>query len=331
MNKSNSHAGANRVGGANKVGGANRVSSANSFPGVDIRHLKMVLKVASAGSLTAAAKLLFLSQSALSHQLKLLETAVGCELFARQGKKMVLTPAGARLHRGAEAILLELDNTRLDLQQLVSGEAGRIRLSTACNTSYSWLPAVVSAFQKTYPNIEIVIESFAAGEVEGALVRGDIDLGILNMPKRDYRKSQWGLFEDDLVVLVAKDDPLAAYKSATPKRLDQQNFIFYKGVEERLTRLVFAGSDYGPASVASFQLSEAIFEWIAAGLGIGVMSYWSAKAYIDSGKVVAIKIPNAMANRVWYAKFSSEKPLAYVEHFVALMQKGIPEGAVALG
>lgn len=162
------------------------MSKSNILSGVDIRHLRMIVEVVASGSLTAAAKQLFLSQSALSHQLKLLEGAVGCALFSRQGKKMVLTPAGTRLHCSAESILAELNNASLDLQRLVTGESGTIRLSTVCSTCYSWLPGVMTEFQKKYPNVDI--EPSVKDDVDEALARGEIDLGILNMPKRDFNK-----------------------------------------------------------------------------------------------------------------------------------------------
>ncbi len=165
---------------------------------------------------------------------------------------------------------------------------------------------------------------------------GEIDLGILNMPKRDYhkrcyQKSPLGLFEDDLVVVVSNSHPLACAKNATPKRLHKQNLILYNGAEARITELLFSGSDYTPGAVTSFQLTEAIFEWVAAGLGIGVMSRWNAHKHIESGRVVGIKIPSPLANRVWYAKFSSDKPYVYMAYFVELMRQKCPAGTIMMG
>ena len=91
---------------------------------LEIRHLKLVRAVTSAGSLTGAGSVLNLTQSALSHQLRDIESRLGTPLFLRVGKRMMLTPAGERLLRSADEVLDAIERTEDSIRQL-SGAGSR--------------------------------------------------------------------------------------------------------------------------------------------------------------------------------------------------------------
>src|ERR1700743_790162 len=97
---------------------------------LEVRHLKLLTAVADSGSVTEAGKRLFLTQSALSHQLRDAEQKLGTALFLRLGKKMVLTPAGEKLLLCARRVLEELRATEAQIDGLNGNTRGVIRLST---------------------------------------------------------------------------------------------------------------------------------------------------------------------------------------------------------
>ena len=97
---------------------------------LEIRHLKLVRAVTSAGSLTGAGAVLNLTQSALSHQLRDIESRLGTPLFLRVGKRMMLTPAGERLLRSADEVLDAIERTEDSIRQLSGADRGLLRLST---------------------------------------------------------------------------------------------------------------------------------------------------------------------------------------------------------
>src|SRR5688572_25792992 len=110
---------------------------------LSLRHLRLVQEVAAAGTLTAAAKRLYLTQSALSHQLADLERQAGAPVFTRVGKRMVLTQAGQRILEVAGNTLQQVTELEQDLRRMAAGTRGQIRLTTQCYTSYHWLPLVL--------------------------------------------------------------------------------------------------------------------------------------------------------------------------------------------
>src|SRR5438093_8523375 len=110
---------------------------------LEVRHLRLVSAVAELGSLTRAGDRLHLTQSALSHQLRDIESRLGTPLFLRVGKRMVLTPAGERLLRSAESVLTTIERTEDAIRNLAGAERGVLRLTTECYTCYHWLPALL--------------------------------------------------------------------------------------------------------------------------------------------------------------------------------------------
>src|SRR5918911_3813568 len=105
--------------------------------GVEMRHLRLVVALAEHGSLTSVARLLGLTQPALSHQLRDLEVRLRAPLFERTARRMVLTPLGEQLAHVARRVLTEVDTFE---RQVVDGEftvpRGRVRLATECYTAY---------------------------------------------------------------------------------------------------------------------------------------------------------------------------------------------------
>ena len=107
---------------------------------MEIRHLKLIREVARTKSLSKAKDSLYLSQSALSHQLKEVEGQLGTQLFHRVNKQLILSTAGKMVLDSAEKVLTELESTERSIKKYVSGQSGTIRLATQCYTCYHWLP-----------------------------------------------------------------------------------------------------------------------------------------------------------------------------------------------
>src|SRR5262245_23796995 len=118
---------------------------------LDVRHLRLVDAIASTGTLTRAAAVLNLTQSALSHQLRDIEDRLGTALFSREARRMVLTPAGERLLSTAKAVLEEISEAERDIRKGNGDQRVDLRISTGCYTCYHWLPSRLIELQRKLP------------------------------------------------------------------------------------------------------------------------------------------------------------------------------------
>src|SRR6185436_13947438 len=152
---------------------------------LDVRHLRLVSAVAELGSLTRAGDRLHLTQSALSHQLRDIESRLGAPLFLRIGKRLVLTPAGERLLVSARDVLQRLDETEHAIRQMGRDGAGLLRVTTECYTCYHWLPQLLTRYRRRFPRVEVRIDVDATRQPIEMLLAGKIDLALVSTPVRD--------------------------------------------------------------------------------------------------------------------------------------------------
>ena len=132
---------------------------------LEVRHLKLVRAVAACGGLTCAGRALHVTQSALSHQLRDVESRLGTAIFLRVGKRMVLTAAGTRLLHSADEVLDALQRTEDAIRRLAGEERGVLRFSTDGYTSYHWLPPVLREYARAYPDVDLQIAAGAGDPV----------------------------------------------------------------------------------------------------------------------------------------------------------------------
>src|ERR1700704_3383840 len=171
---------------------------------LEVRHLQLVAAVADVGSLTRAGDRLHLTQSALSHQLRDIESRLGTALFLRVGKRLVLTPAGERLLASARDVLERLTQTEPDIRAMGRDRAGVLRITTECYTCYHWLPPLLLRYRRKFPRVEVRIDVEATRRPIEMLLAGKLDLAIISSPVNDRRLVSKLVFEDELILIASK-------------------------------------------------------------------------------------------------------------------------------
>jgi LysR family transcriptional regulator for metE and metH len=272
-------------------------------PTLEVRHLSLVSEIASTGSVTRAAERLHLTQSALSHQLRDIESRLGTQLFLRLGKRMVLTPPGERVLGAAKRVLDEIGRAEEDLKLMSQNGKGVLRLCTQCNTGYHWLPPLLQAFHRKYPGVDVQIMVNATDRPIEALLDGQLDLAVVTSEVDDKRLQSVRLFEDELVAVVAPTHPFAKRTWIEPIDFAEEHLIIYTADRHdsyTFTRIL-APAGVEPARVSQVPLTEAILELVKAGLGVSVMARWAIEPALKTGAVKAVRIGKRGVYRSWAA------------------------------
>jgi len=293
---------------------------------LEVRHLRLVSAVADVGSLTRAGERLHLTQSALSHQLRDIESRLGAALFLRVGKRLVLTPAGERLLASARDVLDRLDRTEREIREMGREHAGLLRLTTECYTCYHWLPALLTRYRKRFPRVEVRIDVEATRRPIEVLLAGRIDVALVSSPVRDRRLVVMPVFDDELVVIASPSHAFARRTHVRPADMHGETLLVYPPREESSALndvLLPAGAV--PARVEEVMLTEAITELVKAGLGVSIIARWAVRPLVASGALVARRFTTRGIHRRWSAAMPKDLAKAdFVREFIDLLAKNAP-------
>ena len=286
---------------------------------IEIRHLRSLVALAEAGSVSAAAQRVHLTQSALSHQLRALESHSGVPVVRRKGQGVELTQAGERLLALARAVLGQIRDAERDLSRLAERPAGTLRIVLECHTCFDWLTPVMDAFRRHWPEVELDLVSGFHPDPLGLLDADRADLVIGSHPGRRRGIVHRPLFRFEILAVLPTDHPLRAKRWLEPENFRGQTLITYPVPEDRidLIRQVLK-----PARIRlprrTAELTVAILQLVASRRGIAALPAWGIKNYTDYEFVVARRIGKAGLWSDLYATMTKETAARpYAADFIA--------------
>lgn len=259
---------------------------------LELRHLRTLAALRDTGSLVEAAERVFLTQSALSHQIKDLEVRLGCALFMRKTRPVRFTSAGLRLLKLADEVLPLLQAAEIDVARLAGGQAGRILMAIECHSCFEWLLPAINLYREAWPQVELDISSGFHFAALPALNRGDLDLVITADPVEGIGLHYFPLFSYEAQLAVAKDHPLAGREWIEPEDLADETLITYPVDRDRLD--IFTGfldpAGAAPASVRHVELTAMMVQLVASGRGVVCLPNWALHEYLTRNYVAATSL-----------------------------------------
>jgi LysR family transcriptional regulator for metE and metH len=248
---------------------------------LELRHLRTLVALRDTGSLVEAAERVFLTQSALSHQLKDLESRLGVTLFIRKTRPVRFTTSGRRLLKLADQVLPLVHGAEHDLERLAGGESGRIYMAIECHSCFEWLLPAINAYREEWPDVELDIASGFHFAPLPALARGDLDLVITADPIEELGLVYLPLFSYEAQLAVARDHELADKPWVEPADLSREVLICYPVDRSRLD--VFTSfldpANVEPARVRNAELTTMMIQLVASGRGVACLPNWALHEY----------------------------------------------------
>jgi DNA-binding transcriptional LysR family regulator len=254
---------------------------------METRLLKMFCAVAQSGGLVGAAGTLHLTPSAISHGLKSLETQLGCRLFHRTGKKLLLNQAGEQLLAQIAGPLAALDAAQESLKRLSQWGHSRLRLGVTASVCQYLLPAVIRELRKSFAHLTLQIESGDMPGMVELIKQNRIDLALGVAPENASGLEVRPVFKDELMFVCAPSHPWATERSISRDELRRQPLILYQrhSLTARLVDAYFRQLDLEPSTVMEIGNIEAIKELVKLNLGVGVLAPWTADKELARGSL----------------------------------------------
>lgn len=177
--------------------------------------------IAQYGTITAAAKQLYISQPSLSQTLRQIEDEAGTPLFDRSTSPFHLTYAGERYLKAVEAMLDIETRLKEEIESIRRDDGGRLRLGISITRAMQVLPDVIPIFTKAYPNVTIELTEAASASLEGLLQKGQIDLALAALEANEANIAYELIEKESIGILAGKDSQLAQLvPSGTPISLE---------------------------------------------------------------------------------------------------------------
>jgi DNA-binding transcriptional LysR family regulator len=254
---------------------------------METRLLKMFCAVAEGGGLVPAAAKLHLTPSALSHGIKALETDLGCRLYDRAGKKMVLNQAGEQFLNSIQPALASLDQAAESIKRLGKWGQARLRIGAAASICQHVLPGVIRELKKLLERVELqLVSGDSPGMVEMVKAR-KLDLVIGVSPESQTGLEIRPLFRDELMFVFSPSHPWSAGKPVSRDELRTQPLILYQhsSATARLLDGFFDGLKVVPSTLMEIGNVEAIKELVKLNLGVSVLAPWTADRELARGSL----------------------------------------------
>ncbi len=284
-------------------------------------HLTIVQEVEKQGSLTAAANVLCLTQSALSHSMKKLEQQLGTDIWLREGRSLRLTQAGQYVLAVANRVLPQLDMAEERLRQFAQGERGTLRIGMECHPCYQWLLKIVAPYLAAWPDVEVdVKQKFQFGGI-GALFGYEIDMLVTPDPLYKPGLHFEPVFDYEQVLVVHRDHPLAGAAHVKPKQLTNEVLITYPVPTDRLdiyTQFLMPAG-ISPKRHKAIETTDIMVQMVASGRGVAALPRWLVQEYADQMNVVPVRLgPKGIAKQIYLGAREADIDIDYVKAFVAL-------------
>jgi DNA-binding transcriptional LysR family regulator len=294
---------------------------------MELNQLRGFLTVAKTGSFTQAARLLFVTQPALSIQIKGLEEELGEPLFERQGKQIYLTAAGQMLRERAEQILGLVEQTNQEIVALQGLRAGRLTIGTNDSICLYLLPELIHFFRDRFPGIELHLTNRHSTEVVSLVIEGMVDFGLVTLPALEPRIEAKPLFWREDVAICSPGHPLTRQHSVTLADIAQYPLLLLdKGSHSRgLLDQLLARAGLMPKVVMELGSVEVIKRFVEIDLGVSIIPGFTAEAEIRSRRLHAIRLhwlPNRAVGIVQRRK-GHLSPAAQM--FLQLLKNHVPE------
>ncbi len=241
---------------------------------MDLHQLKVFREAARSGGFTRASDILHLSQSTISLHIKRLEEELGAALFRRTKRRVLLSNAGERLLPYVDRIFQELQNADAAVRELSRVERGTIRLGSGATTVTYLLPKILSAFQRRYPEVELIVVTGSTEELLQKVDQQMLDMAVVMQPMKPRPAVEIvPVLREELVYVVSNNHPLANRQQIDPHAISEVPFISYLqgSTMQRVLDRQFSEMGVIPRVSMEMENIETIKALVRAGLGAAIL------------------------------------------------------------
>ena len=278
---------------------------------VTLRQLQVFEAVARHLSFSRAAEELYLTQPAVSMQIRQLEASVGLPLFEQIGKKIFLTEAGNEVYHYSRSIAQQLTEAEAVLSEMKGLKRGKLNISVVSTANY-FAPQLLALFCQRNQDVTLSLKVVNREELLHQLASNEMDLGVMGQPPEGLDIVAEPFMENPLVVVAPPGHPLVTERNIPLSRLAQETFIVREqgsGTRSAMERF-FQQHGLNLATGMEMSTNEAIKQAVQAGMGLGVVSVHTIALELETRRLVVLDVESFPILRHWYVIHRKGKRLS---------------------
>lgn len=266
----------------------------------DLTDLRLFLLTAEAGSITAGAERAHLTLASASARIRGMEDTLGVPLLTRNRRGVETTAAGRTLVHHARVVLQQMDRMRGELGEYARGLKGYVRLLSNTAAMTEFLPETLSAFLAAHPEVDVDLEELVSHEIVEAIAQGRADIGIVNDAVDLSGLETFPFRHDRLVLVTARDHPLAERRELAFVETLQEDFVGLTGDNALQAYLAGHAARAGHRLKYRVRLRsfDAVCRMVERNVGVGVIPEHAAIRLQRSMGIRRLRLTDPWATRL---------------------------------
>ncbi len=287
---------------------------------MELKYFRLIKTIAEEGSIANSTERLFLTQSALSHQLRDLEERLGFKVFNRTRNKWKLTQEGTELYKLANKLFDTIDESFSTIKHIKDGKKGSIKLSAECQSFFHSIPSFIQKMGILYPEIDIDVSLGATHQTISQVLSDEIDIAIVTSKPASEELESIKVFEDEIFAVMHKENRFNSFDYLEASHFSNIHLLINSfpldgvSVYEHFLK----PNKINPKKITAIPFTEITLSMIQANMGIMCVPKWQLTSFKISDELVFKRISNNGLKRKHYLVVKKEnRNKKYIHDFIS--------------
>ncbi|WP_062058288.1 LysR family transcriptional regulator [Aquimarina longa] len=291
---------------------------------MELKYFRLIKTIAEEGSIANSSERLFLTQSALSHQLRDLEERLGFKVFYRTRNKWKLTDEGSELYKLANKLFSSIDESFNNIQNIKEGSKGSIKLSAECQSFFHTIPRFIQKMGILYPEIDIDLSLGATHQTISQVLSNEIDIAIVTSKPASEELTSIKVYEDEIFAIMHQENQLNALDYIEAGHFSDIHLIINSFPLEGVAvyEHFLKPNRINPIKISAIPFTEITLSMIEANMGIMCAPKWQLKSFKLSKEVVFKRIgKNGFKRNHYLVVKTIHKNKKYIHDFISSFEE----------
>jgi LysR family transcriptional regulator for metE and metH len=295
---------------------------------MELKYFRLIKTIAEEGSIANATERLFLTQSALSHQLRELEERLGFKVFLRTRNKWELTPEGSELYKLANKLFSSIDEGFSNIERIKEGSKGSIKLSAECQSFFHTIPGFIQKMGILYPDITIDLTLGTTHQTISQVLSDDIDIAIVASKPESDQLSSILVFKDEIFAIMHREHQLNGLEFLDASHFGNVHLLINSFPLESVAVYdqFLKPNKIHPKKISAIPFTEITLSMIEANMGVMCAPEWQLSHFKLSKELTLKRIGKNGLKRTHYLVVKKEHlNKKYIHDFISNFEEDFLE------